>query len=319
MRNQLESASLTYRQFPLLAVVVAFSSVTSVVSGCGKAESDSAVAPSPDGGLKVPSQLQGEWVGGSGRRPLTLTFDDLAINSASPCTEKFDVSKVSPAGPSAWRLNAELADTKWEFFVRLSPDGTSIDIALTGLDLCNGLSGTYKRTDSLALPETIQGTWYSCDVAACEKVRVLFTGRSVDVVGSGGAAGCISGTAKVTDIDIDGPLTRVKHSGLSNSGWEIGVVEVQGQGALELSGPSTLAGRYSREDCRATPRAAPAARSGTTGSEDNSGLGAAAGCPRKCAAEQNACVLRCTGRGAEETESCIAECAAKGQECLGDC
>ncbi len=36
-------------------------------------------------------------------------------------------------------------------------------------------------------------------------------------------------------------------------------------------------------------------------------------CITKCAAKQNACVLRCSD------DSCILECAAKGQECIAAC
>jgi hypothetical protein len=58
--------------------------------------------------------------------------------------------------------------------------------------------------------------------------------------------------------------------------------------------------------------------SAKSSSRANAG-GGGGDCNSKCAAAQNACVMRCSGKNEHDTQVCVGECAAKGQECMGNC
>lgn len=258
----------------------------------------------------VPPELATEWRGGKGD-PHSLTIANGSMSTTNLiCSATFKLESLAPTEPATWKFKAARDGEKpTAGTIKLGNDGV-VEISADG-DSCfeEGLAGKFRRVDAIKFPADTQGTWFSCDAKACPRVKVLITEKTFAVTGTGGSGHCITGTATISDVAVDGPITKVNHSGLVSSGWDLSIIKEQD--GLELSGADTFAGHYTKKPCdqrvpsRPTPEpeANPARASGK-GDQ----------CLVRCGAEQNACVLRCGG-----AQSCIVECAAKGQVCVGGC
>lgn len=292
------------------AVAVALvAALGGISTGCKKASGGSGA----DGNVSIPSELQGEWRGGKDGVLLTITSTGSLTTADLICNGTYTLTALSADGPNTWKFKLKDGSENVSGLIKLGADKV-LDVSAQASNCrMKGLSGKFKRQDTIAFPEDVRGTWFSCEVEQCSKVKVMFTAKSVVVTGSGGGEECITETATIKDITIDGPISEVRHTGMTSSGWKMGIVK-SGDG-LDLSGAGTFAGHYTKDECKASPGKAKKPSS-DDGKPSRSQGGGASGekCLTKCGADQNACVLRCNG-----SKSCITECAAKGQECAGGC
>lgn len=172
------------------------------------------------------------------------------------------------------------------------------------------------------LPSNVQGTWYSCDVEDCSKVRITLGARTVVIAGSGGGRRCLSATTGIDGVEADGSMTTIEPSEFTVSGP---MTLVRSGDALDIAGSSEYGGHYTKRNCVGGYRApaapvaepeaepTPAAAAAPEGDGDSHNRNP---CYRGCMASQNACVMRC---GLAPEGSCLSECGAKGQECFGAC
>jgi hypothetical protein len=161
------------------------------------------------------------------------------------------------------------------------------------------------------LPTDIQGTWYSCDVADCSKVRVVLGARTIVVAGSGGGERCISATAGIDGVEVDGSMITIAAAGYA---VPAPMTVVRGGDALDIAGSPAYGGHYTKSDCTGGYRA-PAAPTPEPAQRAGGGNGSA-GCAAHCLAAQTACMERC---GSQDPLACTSACSADAVSCAEEC
>jgi hypothetical protein len=258
----------------------------------------------------LPKELEGDWVGD--KAELKLTSGSIRTSDLI-CAGEFTLSSLTSSGTNNWDFKATHAGENTKGNIKLRADG-KVEVSASG-DSCfaKGLVGHFKRPETIRFPERVRSTWYSCDVKECSKVKVMFTEKTVVVTGSGGGKQCINGTATIKDVNIDGPITKIDHTGMTSSGSTMSIVH-DGE-YIELSGAGTFAGRYSKADCEASARVTDEAESAPQRMQrgprrnENSEV-----CATDCLAENAKCVARCAGK-----DVCLADCLAAMTKCSVRC
>lgn len=190
-------------------------------------------------------------------------------------------------------------------------------VTIDGLaEKCYGedLIGTFLNEEAIKFPEKIQGQWSSCDAERCPSVEFTIASKSVSVAGTG-FEDCISDSATLEQITVDGPVITVKHSGMTSSGWELNVNVVNDE-EIKIGGAETFAGTYKKgsQDCPSRTIKPYDYGSDDDDDDDDYGLGSL-GCAADCLAEQVECQEDC----GDTDFSCITRCATDGLSCQEDC